>query len=174
MPGRKMDDLIHWLLLQGHVDTAEDTEAINLHKQILVALHSSTDADAEFNMPCGGCRLKCLQCFKNEIESALRKVEELKNNLVNKAKVANPLEVGLLIYPLFTSVLSFHLCLVMDCRTCGFPTPDARNIDFELITGGGESGQGASEHQASDGEPRHMLGPNAWRQKAASCPGRSL
>ena len=64
MPGRKMDDLIHWLVLQGHVDTAEDTEAINLHKEILVALHSSTDADAEFNMPCGGCGLKCLQCFK--------------------------------------------------------------------------------------------------------------
>ena len=37
-------------------------------------------------MPCGGCGLHCLQCFKNEIEGALRKVKELENNLVNKAQ----------------------------------------------------------------------------------------
>ena len=37
-------------------------------------------------MPCGGCGFHCLECFRNEIEGALRKVEELKNNLVNKGR----------------------------------------------------------------------------------------
>ena len=32
------------------------------------------------------CGLHCLQCSRNEIEGALRKVEELKSNLVNKAQ----------------------------------------------------------------------------------------
>ena len=129
MPGRKMDDLIHWLVLQGHVDTAEATEAINLHKQILVALHSSTDADAEFNMPCRGCGLKCLQCFKNEVESALRKVEELKSNLVNKAKVANPPRS----WVAHLSALRLNSLFLSLSLWSGFPTPDTRNIDFELI-----------------------------------------